>query len=104
MQTTAGDRLGGLEIEPAQKHRPPAKYNPLRFAQQCMRPYASIIRSYCAATDCASGWLNPERSSVLTHGHEDFGVMAMRLVAYWVRQRCQSAPGRVAPIADKSPA
>lgn len=41
---------------------------------------ASIIRSYCAATDSESGWSNNECSNVLTHGQDAFGVTAMRFV------------------------
>jgi hypothetical protein len=28
-----------------------------------------------------------------THGHDDLGVTAIRVVAQWVRQRCHDAPG-----------
>jgi len=42
---------------------------------------ASMIRSYCAPTDSESGWSNTECSRVRTHGPEDFGVIAIRLVA-----------------------
>lgn len=41
---------------------------------------ASMIRSYCAATDSASGGSNTECSRVRTQGHDDFGVTAIRLV------------------------
>ena len=36
--TAAGDRLGGVEVESAQKHRQPAKQDPLGFGQQRVRP------------------------------------------------------------------
>ena len=42
--------------------------------------------------------------SALTHGHEVFGVMDMRLAASWARQRCHAAPPRGAPIAATRPA
>ena len=35
---------------------------------------------YWAATDSASGWSNTECSSVRTHGHDAFGVIAIRFV------------------------
>ncbi|GIE80895.1 hypothetical protein Aph02nite_68450 [Actinoplanes philippinensis] len=39
-------------------------------------------------------------SIVLTAGHADFGVTAMRFAAKWVRHLCQDVPGRFAAIAS----
>lgn len=36
--SVAGDRVGGIEVESAQKHCQPAKYNLFRFAEQVVRP------------------------------------------------------------------
>lgn len=52
----------------------------------------------------ASGWSKTECNKVRTHGRDDFGVTAIRLVVEWVRQRCQDALGMVAPVAAASPA
>lgn len=65
---------------------------------------ASIFRSYYAATDSLPGCSNTEGNRVRTHGHDAFGVIAIKLVVHWVRQRCQAAPGGVAPIAATRPA
>jgi Thiamine pyrophosphate enzyme, N-terminal TPP binding domain len=65
---------------------------------------ASMTRSYWAATESASGWSNTECSRLRTHGPECLRDDGHEVGGEWVRQRCQAAPGRVAPIAATGPA
>jgi hypothetical protein len=51
----------------------------------------------------ASGWSKMVRTTVATQGWEDLATLVSSSRRYWVRHRCQEAPGKVALIAATRP-